>query len=100
MGETRWFAYCFLLYNLLQSLIDIHGLIDLGFCGSPFMWSNNRGGLAKILREIGSGLGKWRLEDVISTSQNYPLGTVGLRSFPLIVGDRWWCTCSEETFPF
>lgn len=48
--------------NPLQNLINSHGLIDLGFHGSPFTWSNNRHGLANIRERLNRGLAncQWR----------------------------------------
>jgi hypothetical protein len=39
-----------------KHFIDHHGLLDLGFVGNPFTWSNNRKGLETIKERLDKGL--------------------------------------------
>lgn len=47
----------------LNGLITQHGLIDVGFHGSRFTWSNGRSGMANIQARLDRGLvnEEWRL---------------------------------------
>ena len=40
----------------LRSFINHFGMIDLGFAGNPFTWSNNRKGLENIKERLDRGL--------------------------------------------
>lgn len=47
----------------LNGLIQQHGLIDMGFHGHPYTWSNGRSGAANIQARLDRGLmtGSWQL---------------------------------------
>lgn len=62
LGKQGGLSFASSSSNPLQNLINDHGLIDLGFSGSPFTWSNNRDGLALIRERLDRGLGncQWR----------------------------------------
>lgn len=48
--------------NFLQSLMEEQGLVDLGFQGHTFTWSNNRSDLANICERLDRGVANvtWR----------------------------------------
>uniref|UniRef100_A0A2N9IBA5 Endonuclease/exonuclease/phosphatase domain-containing protein n=1 Tax=Fagus sylvatica TaxID=28930 RepID=A0A2N9IBA5_FAGSY len=60
--------------NIFGSLISDHGLIDLGFSGNPFTWSNKRSSLANIKERLNRAFSnsEWRLLFPNATLLHYP----------------------------
>ncbi|CAL5332800.1 unnamed protein product [Camellia sinensis] len=87
------------LDNFRHALEDTH-LVDMGFAGPLFTWSNNRVGAALVRERLDRGLANDAWQGIFPHAKVYPLACTSSDHLPLYIdlcGDKAQCEIRRDT---